>query len=136
MKPFLVVVFLFAYVGVQASDLAPFTTDGCSRFPDGTSSKPTLWLACCTVHDIAYWQGGTAEQRLQADRVLKQCVNAVGEPTIASLMFAGVRVGGSPYLPTAFRWGYGWPYGRPYGTLSDAELTAVREGLKAAGLEP
>ena len=120
----------------MASDLAPFTTDGCSRFPDGTSSEPELWLDCCTVHDVAYWQGGTSEQRLQADKVLKQCVIAAGEPTIASLMFAGVRVGGTPYLPTAFRWGYGWPYMRRYGALSDAETEAVRKALKGAGVEP
>ncbi len=63
MKPFLVVVILFFAGAENASDLAPFTTDGCSRFPDGTLSEPDLWLECCTVHDVAYWHGGTDEQR-------------------------------------------------------------------------
>ena len=119
-----------------ASDLAPFTTDGCSRFPDGTSSERTLWLDCCTAHDVAYWQGGTAAQRLQADQVLRQCVIDTGESMLASLMFIGVRVGGTPYLPTSFRWGYGWPYMRRYGALSDAEMAAVREALNIAEVEP
>jgi hypothetical protein len=40
-------------------------------------------------------------------------------------MFAGVRVGGSPYFPTPFRWGYGWSYPRGYGALSEQELAQV-----------
>jgi hypothetical protein len=49
-----------------------------------------------------------ADGRLvDADNRLKECVAGVGEPAIAQLMMAGVRVGGTPYLPTEFRWGYG-----------------------------
>lgn len=121
---------------VAASDLKPFTTDGCSRFPDGTPSQEELWLKCCLDHDIAYWRGGTSDERVAADQILKQCVSAVGEPEIALLMLAGVRVGGTPYLPTSFRWGYGWPYLRGYKALSEAEQEAVREALKIEGREP
>lgn len=93
-----------------ASELKPFATDGCSDFPDGTLEHKTLWLNCCIAHDLAYWLGGTYEQRQLADEELEACVAKVGEPEIALLMLAGVRVGGSPYWPTRYRWGYGWPY--------------------------
>jgi hypothetical protein len=49
-------------------------------------------------HEYAYWQGGTYEDRLVADKQLRQCVSNVGEPQIANLMLAGVRVGGKPIL--------------------------------------
>ncbi|GJM08103.1 MAG: hypothetical protein DHS20C11_03790 [Lysobacteraceae bacterium] len=119
---------------VEASELAPFTTDGCSSFPDGTFEQQALWLDCCTVHDLAYWQGGTREQRMQADEALRECVANVGEPTIAKLMLAGVRVGGTPYLPTRFRWGYGWPFTRGYTPLNNAELEQIASALAAAGI--
>ncbi len=99
-------------------------------FPDGTNAQQTLWLSCCTNHDIAYWQGGTAKQREQADNILKVCVAKVGEPQIAKLMLAGVRVGGSPYLPTSFRWGYGWSYFRGYQSLTTDEQQQVNVELK------
>jgi hypothetical protein len=116
----------------ESSLLKPFTTDGCSVFPDGTLAHKELWLSCCTAHDLAYWQGGTYEERLQADQALEICVTQVGEPRIAKLMLAGVRVGGTPYLPTSFRWGYGWPYPRLYKALSDEErrqITLLKESV-------
>ena len=111
---------------VQADTLKPFSSDGCSSFPDGTFQQEKLWLSCCQQHDFDYWQGGTVEQRLLSDQQLKHCVAQVGEPTIAILMLAGVRVGGTPYLPTSFRWGYGWSYPRFYGVLSTEELAQVK----------
>lgn len=57
--------------------------------------------------------------------MLKECVASVGEEKIALLMLAGVRVGGTPYLPTSFRWGYGWPYPRFYGELTTDEQKRV-----------
>lgn len=120
--------------GCDAATLSPFTTDGCSRFPDGTPAQQTLWQGCCVRHDLAYWIGGTEADRLEADQALRQCVAAVGEPSIAALMLAGVRVGGSPYFPTAYRWGYGWPYPRGYGELSGdevAQLNVLRRAVPA-----
>jgi hypothetical protein len=111
----------------QADELQPFTSDGCSAFPDGTLLQNELWLKCCTVHDYEYWKGGTYEERLESDKALKECVTKVGEPEIAILMLAGVRVGGTPFLPTTFRWGYGWSYPRFYGALTEAELVQVRK---------
>jgi len=113
----------------SAEKLKPFKSDGCSAFPNGTFTQNKLWLSCCQQHDYDYWKGGTYQQRLTSDRELKVCVAKVGEPEIALLMLAGVRVGGTPFLPTQFRWGYGWPYPRFYGALSEAELKQV-ETLK------
>jgi hypothetical protein len=112
----------------RAEPLAPFTTDGCSRFPDGTHSQPTLWQDCCIAHDAAYWAGGTADQRAQADQLLRQCVAAKHQPSISALMLMGVRLGGSPFIPTPFRWGYGWSLWRGYAPLTDPERLAVRRG--------
>ncbi len=108
-----------------ADELKPFTSDGCSAFPEGTLKQNQLWLSCCEQHDLAYWKGGTYQQRLDADKVLRSCVENVGEQEIAILMLAGVRVGGTPFLPTEFRWGYGWSYPRFYGELNEDELKQV-----------
>ena len=117
---------LSAYLALP-DKLQPFTSDGCSAFPDGNAFTQVHWKRCCTAHDLAYWQGGTYEQRLQADIALEQCVANIGEPEIAKLMLTGVRVGGSPYLPTSFRWGYGWKYPRLYKSLSSEELQLVKQ---------
>jgi len=85
----------------------PFTSDGCSKSPDGN------WVSCCMEHDISYWCGGTKQDRLDADNKLQQCIAHKGHPIygwVANKL--GVQVGGSPLWPTSFRWGYGWPY--PY----------------------
>jgi hypothetical protein len=44
-------------------------------------------------------------------------------------MLAGVRVGGSPFWPTQFRWGYGWPYPHFYRELTEAEKAQVKQRL-------
>jgi len=118
-----------SFVLADASQLKPFTSDGCSLFPDGTIKKQNLWLHCCIAHDIDYWQGGTKDQRLASDKRLRSCVARVGKSGIATLMLAGVRVGGTPYLPTSFRWGYGWTYPRFYKSLSLQELNLVNQQL-------
>ncbi len=120
----LIVIMPFSFA--IAGDLKTFQSDGCSAFPDGTINQNQLWLACCTEHDKTYWKGGTYQQRLDADEALKTCVEKQGEPAIAQLMLAGVRVGGTPYLPTTFRWAYGWPYFRGYKELTESELKEVK----------
>ena len=120
----LIVILISLTTEASADTLKPFTTDGCSSFPDGTSKQKTLWLHCCQRHDFDYWQGGTYQQRLESDKRLEVCVVKVGQPKIAALMYAGVRVGGSPYFPSSFRWGYGWSYPRAYGALTEQEQLA------------
>lgn len=82
----------------------PFVTDGCSSWPDA------CWVSCCVEHDAAYWCGGSPAQRREADRALRACVTEIAGPTWGELMYWGVRAGGGPRLPFAWRWGYGWPY--------------------------
>ena len=115
-----------------AGELKPFTSDGCSAFPDGTFAQNELWLSCCVAHNFAYWKGGTAIEREKADLALEACVASAGEQEIAALMLAGVRVGGSPYFPTSFRWGYGWPYPRLYGELTPKEMEQVNRQIEAS----
>jgi len=139
MRANLLIVFVVFFVlsGCQlggSKTLAPFTTDGCSDFPEGTLGHRDLWHTCCTAHDLHYWAGGTYAQRMQADLELRACVQAVGEPAVAQLMLAGVRVGGSPWWPTRFRWGYGWPYGSGYSELTPAQLEQVRMQKEKQGL--
>lgn len=120
-----ILVLFFANLS-YADTLKPFESDGCSLFPDGTLTQQELWLTCCQQHDFDYWKGGTYQERLVSDKNLKQCVANVGQPEIAQLMLAGVRVGGTPYFPTKFRWGYGWSYPRFYGPLSAQERAQVK----------
>ena len=126
-----ILLFLLLCQNGWASELKPFTSDGCSAFPDGTLDHKKLWLKCCKAHDYAYWKGGTYKDRLKADQALKDCVASVGEEEIALLMLAGVRVGGSPFLPTTFRWGYGWEYPRFYGELTAEELDKIKSLIKS-----
>lgn len=75
--------------------------------------KEEPWRAACVEHDYEYWRGGTKIQRLQADLRLRASVAGAGHPVWAFLMFWAVRVGGHPYLPFPWRWGFGhsWPRG-------------------------
>jgi len=85
------------------SYLEPFSTDGCSMFPDGK------WRECCVEHDKAYWKGDPEDKegRRKADLELMACVARKGYPFTAFVMYVGVRIGGSSWWPTSWRWGYG-----------------------------
>ncbi|HIJ86768.1 MAG TPA: hypothetical protein HPP97_03685 [Desulfuromonadales bacterium] len=114
----------------QRSGLVPFTSDGCTLFPDGTFKDRDKWCDCCQTHDLAYWQGGSAAERNQADTDLRDCVlKRTGDRYLAETMYLGTRAGGHPAFPTWYRWGYGWPYGRGYQSLSNGEKADVREWL-------
>ena len=118
--------------GVSESRLADFTSDGCSLFVDGTFEKPELWKECCLLHDMAYWRGGTEEERKQADLAFKACVEKkTGDAALANLMYEAVRAGGAPHFPTWYRWGYGWPIGRGYKALTPEEEKLADEKLEA-----
>jgi protein tyrosine phosphatase (PTP) superfamily phosphohydrolase (DUF442 family) len=114
----------------QAADIRPFTSDGCSLFPDGTIRDRTKWCDCCLSHDIAYWQGGTADERKKADEALRDCVRErTKDKALAETMYLGVRAGGHPAFPSWYRWGYGGNYGKGYTSLSDEEKQQVRKLL-------
>jgi hypothetical protein len=116
----------------RSGGISNFTSDGCSLFPDRSLIDESDWCDCCLVHDIAYWKGGTEEERLAADLALRECVLAKsGDEALADLMFEGVRMGGSPYFNTWYRWGYGWSFDRKYGPLSETEQKVAEEKLEA-----
>lgn len=116
--------------GCVTPGINEFTSDGCSLFPDGTPKDRTLWCDCCFNHDLAYWRGGSADERNQADKDLRACVlQRTGNKALAEMMYDGVRVGGSPVFPTWYRWGYGWKYGRGYTPLTEEEQKQVADML-------
>lgn len=86
-------------------------SDGCSMSPDGD------WIDCCAEHDKAYFYGGTYEQRVASDKRLRECIQFRGIMKGGLMMplygllgwiyWIGVRIGGVPFIPTPYRWGYG-----------------------------
>ena len=111
-------------------NLVDFKSDGCSLFVDGTFKDRELWKECCVEHDVAYWKGGTADERKAADLKFRECIrNTTGDEALALLMYEAVRAGGSPHFPTWYRWGYGWPQGRGYKALTELEKTVVQRKL-------
>jgi hypothetical protein len=63
---------------------------------------------------MAYWCGGSAAARAQADEELRACVADHGSPCTAGWMYVGVRMGGIPWQPFPWRWAYGWSGVRGY----------------------
>lgn len=114
----------------HTAELVPFTSDGCSLFPDGTIKDQGKWCRCCLMHDIAYWRGGTAQERKRADEVLRDCVfDRTKNAALAETMYVGVRTGGHPVFPTWYRWAYGWPYSRGYKPLTEEDKLQVHGKL-------
>jgi hypothetical protein len=93
-----------------------FTSDGCSSGLAWVwwALGERAWRHCCVAHDFAYWRGGTILDRAIADDDLAKCVAATGHPTIGWIMKNAVEPGGVPWLPTAYRWGYGWHWPHGY----------------------
>lgn len=106
---FLFVAQLIAHTS-HASELKPFTTDGCSLWIDGTLEQPNLWRHCCVAHDLDYWIGGSEAQRKQSDERIQACVKEAQGSGMAKYIYTNVRWGGSPYWMNHYRWGYGWDY--------------------------
>ena len=87
----------------------PFFTDGCTWWVDGDLTRQ--WQEACVAHDIAYWCGGTDEDRARADTRLQEDVGG----TMGQIMWVGVRPGGHPWIPAGrSRWGYGHDYKNGY----------------------
>lgn len=78
-------------------------SDGCTLIAEGKIHD------CCVAHDKEYFQGGTRHQRRNSDKRLYECVCKKGgwDKFFAPFIWMGVRIGGLPFLPTKFRWGFG-----------------------------
>ena len=106
-------------------DMHTHKSDGCTLFPD-SAAWGEEWTSCCYDHDFAYWKGGCKEERLIADKALRDCVTAKGHPYIAKLMYWAVRLFGGAFFPTTHRWGYGHcDITRGYAELTKAERAEV-----------
>jgi hypothetical protein len=128
MRPLLLLAAVASLACGASRSLRPFTSDGCSLFPDGKVGDKRLWCDCCFEHDLAYWRGGTREDREQADRTLRSCVfQKTRDPKLAAIMYDGVRLGGAPYFPNWYRWAYGWPFGRTYEPLTEMDVALANE---------
>ena len=111
--------------------ISDFESDGCTLFPDSSIMIESDWCDCCFEHDIAYWQGGTEEERLKADEALRDCIkDKTGNESLAKVIYRGVRFGGSPYFYNWYRWGYGWEYDRKYKKLTAEEKKQVEIKLE------
>lgn len=95
-----------------------FTTDGCSGgitwFYRTFLRRDPPWERCCEEHDTHYWRGGSWLDRLKADIGLYECMCHKTTPLRAWIYFIGVRIGGTPWLPTTYRWGYRYDWPRGY----------------------
>lgn len=109
----------------QLTSQASLVSDGCTWFPEGS------WHACCVQHDERYFIGGSFRQKLAADRGLASCVSRAGHPLVGSLMFLGTQLGGLPWLPTPFRWGFG--EGKPLQS-ADTAVTGTTATAPAASV--
>ncbi len=129
----ILILLILVTVGCNGSEkqISDFESDGCTLFPDSSLIDKTDWCECCFEHDIAYWQGGTEDERLKADEALRDCVlEKTGDKNLAKVIYQGVRFGGSPYFYNWYRWGYGWDYDRKYKKLTSEEKKQVEIKLK------
>ncbi|MNT50012.1 Prokaryotic phospholipase A2 [compost metagenome] len=117
---------------VENNSLHDFSSDGCSMSPDGSILLfKTEFVPCCVQHDVAYWQGGTAAEKLTADKNLRTCIAEKSKSNfIANVYYRGVRMGGGASLPTSFHWGYGWEKRRHYEPLSEEQKQIAQEKLE------
>ena len=118
--------------GLKAAELklAPFVTDGCTMFMDGTTSEPGLWKACCVEHDLRYWFGGSDSEMDTTDLRLRSCVEKVAGPTWAKLIYNGVRAGHYSPIKNKYYWGWAWSVKRDKVTLNPEETTYVLSELR------
>lgn len=97
-----------------AASLPPPYRDGCSGgmswFYRNIRGEVPVWEGCCDTHDKLYGAGGTSDQRAAADRGLYECVAASGHRLAAGVMWASVKIGGQPFFPFGWRWGFDKDY--------------------------
>ncbi len=109
-------------------EISDFSTDGCSAYPDGVPlTDVNEWVHCCIAHDMRYWSGGSQDEKEYADDQLRQCIASETTENHGAVMEFGVALGGTPYIQTSWRWGYGWNKILPYRALKEEERSQVYE---------
>lgn len=94
-------------------------SDGCSFSPDVNARVK----AVCTSHDEAYYYGGSAQDRLEADQKFRERLLEAGMwPWVAYLYYRSVRTSGGPGLR---RKGVSWSFGGKYFAYDDHPATPV-----------
>lgn len=100
----------YVHTNNKAVPPQPFTQDSCTLFPNRLPWHD--FRTACLQHDIAYWAGGSGEERLAADVAFRDAISHTGPigPVFGYLMYGGVRVFGDSLLTklTNANWGYGW----------------------------
>lgn len=122
---FLVLIFLFScsFSKSPENHLAPFSTDGCTMYPNGT------WLHCCLAHDMVYWTGGEKSLKEEADQELGMCLAKNGSTVNAKVMTGGVQIGGGANNVLPWAWGYGWEKNLGYSSMSEKQLVEINHQL-------
>jgi len=88
-------------------------SDGCSFSPDVNDGV----RAACTIHDKAYYYGGSEQDRLAADDKFREdLVRADMWRWVASIYYRGVRTFGGPGLRLK---GVSWSFGGEYFAYDD-----------------
>jgi hypothetical protein len=87
-----------------------FAYDGCTFFVD--SLMLSDFRGPCLRHDIAYWHGGTKEERREADKILREEMIQSGlcGKIVAYPAYFAVRLFGDTFITKSVNanWGYGW----------------------------
>ena len=88
----------------------PFVYDGCTFFVDSFFTSD--FTQSCLRHDMAYWRGGTDEERKVADTKLKAEIQKEGlfGNIVAYPAYLAVRLFGDSFLTRSVNahWGFGW----------------------------
>jgi hypothetical protein len=129
---FILSLFIFVSPSARASVLAPFETDYCTNYPEGTPKHPDLWKDCCLVHDMTFWAGGTKQNRLDADHALRSCIENVGAPEQARIMYFAVRAGSySPIKYPKGKWNNGWDDRGDFQALTPEDIKLIKTELSS-----
>jgi hypothetical protein len=122
--------FFIQFTLAQTSQVAPFETDYCTNYPEGTKEKPDQWKHCCLVHDMYFWAGGNKQNRYDADLELKSCIEATGAIHQSKIMYYAVRIGSySPIKYSKKKWNHGWTQRGSFQTLSVEDIRSIEKEL-------
>ncbi|MEZ4104086.1 MAG: hypothetical protein R3B60_02240 [Candidatus Paceibacterota bacterium] len=87
-----------------------FKQDGCTLFPDKVFGSD--FSEACLKHDIAYWHGGSEEERKKADTELRLNIadSGISGYYLQYFVYYGTQIFGDTWLTRLFEanWGFGW----------------------------